>query len=93
MVRNSWEQQYEGNGLHVLAAKLKRLKTVLQSWNKDVFGHLGHNISQAEDNLQKAKAEYERIPPLLTESCINMLRQSTFLILKVTKNIGGKNCL
>ncbi|KAF5477452.1 hypothetical protein F2P56_004092 [Juglans regia] len=37
-VSSSWQVEVNGMGLWKLAVKLKRLKLVLKSWNKDMFG-------------------------------------------------------
>lgn len=43
----------------ILATKLKNLKASLRVWKKEVFRLLRHNMSQAEDNVQKAESVYE----------------------------------
>lgn len=64
VVRTSWEKSYEVNGLYMLVAKLKALKTFLRTWNIEVFGHLRHNISQVEDNVHKTEFVYESDPSM-----------------------------
>lgn len=58
-VSQSWKEEVRGSALFRLAAKLKRLKSALRTWNKEVFGRMeGHiacleaRIDQVERSLQ-----------------------------------------
>ena len=41
LLKNWWQSlQFSGSPSYVLAAKLKVLKAILKSWNRDVFGRV-----------------------------------------------------
>lgn len=55
-----WSEHVHGSGLNRLAAKLKKSKVALKTWNKIVFGcvdlniqDLGTRIIELEDILQR----------------------------------------
>ncbi|XP_035542978.1 uncharacterized protein LOC118346079, partial [Juglans regia] len=52
---SSWQVEVNGTGLWKLAAKLKRLKLVLKSWNKDVFGWTGKHIKELEAKVEEGE--------------------------------------
>ncbi|KAF5447225.1 hypothetical protein F2P56_032793 [Juglans regia] len=47
--------EVNGTGLWKLAAKLKRLKLVLKSWNKEVFGWTGKHIKELEAKVEEGE--------------------------------------
>ncbi|KAF5458789.1 hypothetical protein F2P56_022794 [Juglans regia] len=47
--------EVNGMGLWKLVAKLKRLKLVLKSWNKDVFGWTGKHIKELEAKVEEGE--------------------------------------
>ncbi|XP_042973032.1 uncharacterized protein LOC122304830 [Carya illinoinensis] len=49
----SWEKGMEERGMARLAKKLKRLKSTLRGWNKEVFGATTLNIRLLEDRVGK----------------------------------------
>ncbi|KAL0434142.1 UNVERIFIED_CONTAM: hypothetical protein Slati_2748500 [Sesamum latifolium] len=58
-------------GMLKLKIKLSRLKQHLRHWNKEVFGNLFHNISQAEIAVQQAEKTYDSNP-----SDVNLLEMN-----------------
>ncbi|KAF9608715.1 hypothetical protein IFM89_010847 [Coptis chinensis] len=50
----------EGHSIFVLAQKLKRLKGVLNSWNRNVFGNLGTQVREESAALESMQKDLER---------------------------------
>lgn len=49
--------------MFLFASKLKRLKSALRTWNKDVFGDVFENVKQAELRLRDFEKQYESSSP------------------------------
>ena len=48
LLKNWWQNlNFCGSHSYILAAKLKALKGLLKSWNKEVFGEVGYRKSEA----------------------------------------------
>lgn len=41
----------QGSGLEKLTAKLKKTKLAMETWNKNVFGQVDHNILELKEKL------------------------------------------
>ncbi|KAG6714358.1 hypothetical protein I3842_05G199000 [Carya illinoinensis] len=53
LVENTWKSsRIQGNGLEILVGKHKKLKLVLRSWNKEVFGHVDNHILKLEGKVE-----------------------------------------
>lgn len=46
----------------VLCTNLKRLKKVLNQWNKECFGNVFDDVKKAEQNLREIEREVEQDP-------------------------------
>ena len=58
LISSSWSSSIDcTHPMQLLGAKLKRLWRDLKVWNRDVFGYLDMNISQASSSLQEVQAE------------------------------------
>ncbi|KAF8405073.1 hypothetical protein HHK36_009970 [Tetracentron sinense] len=51
-VETVWRPPVQGSGLVKLAAKLKKLKVALSTWNKSVFGHVEVHLKELEGRLE-----------------------------------------
>ncbi|XP_040987651.1 uncharacterized protein LOC121235368 [Juglans microcarpa x Juglans regia] len=58
-VSSSWEGGVYGIGLWKLAKKLKRLKQVLRTWNKEIFGWTGRHIKDLEIKVEEGEASLQ----------------------------------
>ncbi|CAI9769656.1 unnamed protein product [Fraxinus pennsylvanica] len=54
-----WEGNSGESGLWRLAGKLKRLRTALRIWNKEVFGWTGEHIQRLEKELEELDASLQ----------------------------------
>ncbi|XP_042962740.1 uncharacterized protein LOC122297018 [Carya illinoinensis] len=52
LARNCWEKEGSGSGLEKLAFKLKRMKQMLKTWNKDKFGRVEIMIRELEQRVE-----------------------------------------
>lgn len=53
VVEQSWkEEMVVVNRLQILAGKLKRLKVVLRTWNKEVFRRVDEHIQELEERVK-----------------------------------------
>ncbi|XP_042939531.1 uncharacterized protein LOC122274569 [Carya illinoinensis] len=52
-VADSWEKGMEERGMARLVKKLKKMKSTLRGWNKEVFGAMALNIRLSEDRVGK----------------------------------------
>ncbi|KAG2713795.1 hypothetical protein I3760_04G192000 [Carya illinoinensis] len=59
MFNVSWEKGMMERGMARLAKKLKRLKSSLRGWNKDVFGATTLNIRLLEDRVEKLEKKMQ----------------------------------
>ncbi|KAL0427612.1 UNVERIFIED_CONTAM: hypothetical protein Slati_2936000 [Sesamum latifolium] len=62
VIEKCWKMPVVEQGMLKLKIKLTRLKQHLKQWNKDVFGNLFHNISQADLAVQQAEKAYDTNP-------------------------------
>ncbi|XP_035542866.1 uncharacterized protein LOC118345331, partial [Juglans regia] len=58
-VANAWEDGIADHGMARLARKLKKLKQILQIWNREVFGNTGQNIQHLEDRLSRLEIKLQ----------------------------------
>ncbi|CAI9759097.1 unnamed protein product [Fraxinus pennsylvanica] len=54
-----WEENSDESGLWHLVGKLKRLRTTLRMWNKEVFGWTQEHIQQLEKELEELDASLQ----------------------------------
>ncbi|XP_042983381.1 uncharacterized protein LOC122312796 [Carya illinoinensis] len=59
IMESSWKELFPGNGLLVLAGKLKRLKVTLKRWNKEVFGRMEGTIRELEERVEVLDVELQ----------------------------------
>ncbi|KEH21479.1 hypothetical protein MTR_7g406750 [Medicago truncatula] len=59
LISDSWNGRVIGNPLFVLSTKLKRLKLVLKTWNKEVFGNIHTYVNEAENELSNIQAQIQ----------------------------------
>lgn len=72
--RIAWDQPHVGNGLYIMSAILCHLKSIFRVQNKEVVGNLIHNLSQTEDNVSKAEANYESDPSMGNRAAYQYVR-------------------
>lgn len=53
---------FHASPLHSFALKLKAVKTMLKTWNKEVFGDVFQNIKKAEDRVLAAQYSFDVDP-------------------------------
>ncbi|KAL0410662.1 UNVERIFIED_CONTAM: hypothetical protein Slati_3655900 [Sesamum latifolium] len=59
VVHSCWTMPVAKQGMLKLKIKLSQLKQHLRHWNKEVFGNLFYNITQAETAVQQAEKTYD----------------------------------
>lgn len=58
VVGTNWAVPIEGFGMRLFSFKLKRLKGVLKTWNKEHFGNIQYNVRQAELDVRAKELSY-----------------------------------
>ncbi|VFQ76030.1 unnamed protein product [Cuscuta campestris] len=61
-IRSFWEDNKTFNGMSGLGQKLKALRSILTKWSKEEFGHVFHNLKEAESNAKRAQDSFEANP-------------------------------
>ncbi|PNY03410.1 ribonuclease H [Trifolium pratense] len=60
VISHSWNERVDvGCPMFVLNSKLKRLKTKLKFWNKEIFGNVHNYVSAAEAHLQHIQIQIQ----------------------------------
>ncbi|VFQ87108.1 unnamed protein product [Cuscuta campestris] len=62
IIKNFWDNNKTYNGMQGLANKLKELKSVLNNWNREVFGNIFQKIKDAEACAKTTQTFYESHP-------------------------------
>lgn len=65
VIESSWKQPSLGFGMYKLVGKLKRLRTALSTWNREVFGNVFTNVRQAEEVAKNEEEKYDNNPNAL----------------------------
>ncbi|KAL0410606.1 UNVERIFIED_CONTAM: hypothetical protein Slati_3650300 [Sesamum latifolium] len=72
VVQDSWNQPSSLTGMLWLAEKLRRLKACLKQWNKEIFGNIFDQLSQAEESVRQAERKYDEEPTDLNLMAMNL---------------------
>ncbi|KAL0367744.1 UNVERIFIED_CONTAM: hypothetical protein Sradi_3664500 [Sesamum radiatum] len=72
VVQDSWNQPSSLTGMLRLAEKLRRLKACLKQWNKEIFGNILDQLSQAEESVHQAERKYDEEPTDLNLMAMNL---------------------
>ncbi|KAL0447058.1 UNVERIFIED_CONTAM: hypothetical protein Slati_1833700 [Sesamum latifolium] len=72
VVQDSWNQPSSLTGMLRLAEKLQRLKACLKQWNKEIFGNIFDQLSQAEESVRQAERKYDEEPTDLNLMAMNL---------------------
>ncbi|XP_026451336.1 uncharacterized protein LOC113351578 [Papaver somniferum] len=66
LIKESWEEECEGNPSFVFISKLKRFKNCVKIWNWEVFGDLRVKIKQTEEEVMTASLLSDAQPENIT---------------------------
>ncbi|VFQ63978.1 unnamed protein product [Cuscuta campestris] len=58
LISKFWEENPNYGGMFGLHQKLKKLKNILKSWNKETFGNIFSKLTQAKDKSIEAEKEF-----------------------------------
>ncbi|XP_042065548.1 uncharacterized protein LOC121809062 [Salvia splendens] len=86
-VATSWSQPMEAEGLLYLQIKLSTLKKTLKDWNKNVFGNLHANLSEAETEVAAAQTAFEMDPSTPNRANIKKHIARYILLLKMEEDL------
>ncbi|XP_058068842.1 uncharacterized protein LOC131218179 [Magnolia sinica] len=54
-LKASWDNEIFATSMYKFFIKMKNLKAVLRTWNKDTFGDVSRNVQEAENEVAKAE--------------------------------------
>ncbi|XP_042003901.1 uncharacterized protein LOC121752878 [Salvia splendens] len=86
LLRRTWSQPTEAEGLLNLQIKLGRTKQMLKLWNKEVFGNIHANLKEMEEKVAGAQYEFELNPSGENRTLVNKLIANYILLFKMEED-------
>ncbi|KAF9622560.1 hypothetical protein IFM89_032125 [Coptis chinensis] len=59
-VQANWDVPMSGHSIYILTQKLKRLKSTLKVWNREIFGNIKFQVEEESKSLEQMQKHFEQ---------------------------------